>query len=229
MGRLPARSEPEDPGDRPRPTDRPSPTDRPRRPRRSSEARRADVLAAARRLFAARGFHVTSTRDLAEAADINDALLYRYFTDKEAILTALVDEAIAAFRRLPEARPEVDLPVATLLELVGTAFVQVATDQLDLLTILVSEHQTLADDHRFVQFVDDAATGLGHVLDRATATDAHGTAGTDGTGYLTARAFMGSLVAFVILQDVLGLSAVRPLDPVEYVRHLASVTARGIK
>jgi AcrR family transcriptional regulator len=193
-----------------------------RRPRRPSAARRADVLTAARRLFAQRGFHATSTRELAQAADINDALLYRYFPSKDAILAALVDEAIAAFKQLPGAPPATNLPAAELLELIGTAFVHTATEQLDLLTILVSEHHALADDHRFAEFIHHAAVNLGHLLDRMTGPDVHA------SGYLTARAYMGSLIAFVIAQDVLGLSAVQPLDPTEYVHHLATLTARGL-
>jgi AcrR family transcriptional regulator len=203
----------------------PTPADTPpggRRPRRPSEARRAEVLAAARRLFAERGFHATSTRELAQAADINDALLYRYFPSKDAILTALVDEAITAFRDLPDAPPVSGLSAAGLLELVGTAFVRTATEQLDLLTILVSEHHALADDHRFVEFIHHAAMSLGHLLEQVTGPDVHA------SGYLTARAYMGSLIAFVILQDVLGLSAVEPVDPTEYVHHLATLTARGL-
>lgn len=193
-----------------------------RRPRRPSVVRRADVLAAARRLFAERGFHATSTRDLAEVADINDALLYRYFPSKDAILTALVDEAITAFRALPGTPPSDDLPVAELLELVGTAFVRTATEQRDLLTIVISEHHALADDHRFVEFIHHAAVHLGALLDRLAGPDA------PASGYLTARAYMGSLVSFVLLQDVLGLSTLQPLDPAEYVHHLAVLTARGL-
>jgi AcrR family transcriptional regulator len=193
-----------------------------RRPRRSSAARRADVLAAARRLFAAQGFHATSTRELASAADINDALLYRYFPNKEAILTALVDEAIAAFQVLPDTRPASDLPTAELLELVGTAFVHIAVGQLDLLTILISEHHALVDDHRFVEFIHHAAENLGQLLERPSDP------GVGASGYLTARAYMGSLMAFVIVQDVLGLSAVERVDPVAYIHHLATLTARGL-
>ena len=50
----------------------------------------------------------------------------------------------------------------------------------------------------------------------------------DTSGYFTARSYMGSLIAFVLLQDVLGLSAVEPVDPAEYIHHLATLTARGL-
>ena len=66
------------------------------------------------------------------------------------------------------------------------------------------------------------AVVLGQLLEQATGSSTHA------SGYLTARAYMGSLVAFVILQDVLGLSAVENVDPAAYIHHLATLTARGL-
>lgn len=200
-----------------------SPDAAPRRQRRSAAEHRTDVLVAARRLFAEQGFHATGTRELAAAADINDGLLYRFFANKEAILAALVDEAIAAFAALPQLladRHVEEASAAELLELVGTAFVAVATERVDLLTLLISEHQTLAEDHRFASFIHVSATGLGARLDILTGT---------GDGYLTARAFMGSMVAFVLLQNVLGLGAVQPIEPARYIRHLATTIGQGLQ
>jgi AcrR family transcriptional regulator len=192
-----------------------------RRPRRPAAERQRQILAAARTLFAERGFHATTTRDLAVAADINDALIYRYFPDKQAILAALMDEAVGVFEAMPRPPDQAALPLDQLLELIGTAFVETARANLDLLTILLGERQTLAGDTRFVSFIDDAATRLGRLIDAA--------AGDEGQGYLTARAYFGALVAFVLLQDQLGLESIRPVDSAEYVRHLARVTARGIR
>lgn len=195
-----------------------------RRPRRSSHERRADVLAAARELFAQQGFHATSTRDLAAAADVNDALLYRYFPSKEAILTALVDEAIEAFSQLPTlGRGVAEMPLDTLMDVVGRAFLDTAHAHLDLLTILISEHHALAGDQRFVQFIDSSATGLGRLIEARTPNP------SPGSGYLTARAYIGALIAYLLLQDVLGLSAVRPVDADHFLANLSAVTAAGIQ
>jgi AcrR family transcriptional regulator len=192
-----------------------------RRPRRPAAERRRQILAAARALFAERGFHATTTRDLAAAADINDALIYRYFPDKQAILAALIDEAIAVFQQLPKQPVHASLPLDQLLELIGTAFVHTAQANLDLVTILIGERHALAGDTRFVEFIDAAATRLGRLIDAATISRGHE------QGYLTARAYFGSLIAFVLLQDRLGLSSVRPVDTTEYIHHLAQLTARG--
>ena len=192
-----------------------------RRPRRPAAERRRQILAAARTLFAERGFHATTTRDLAAAADINDALIYRYFPDKQAILAALIDEAIAVFQALPALPDQAPLSLERLLELIGTGFVQAAQANLDLVTILISERHALAHDTRFAAFIDDAATRLGRLID--TAAGGHG----DGQGYLTARAYFGALMAFVLLQDQLGMASIRPVDATHYIRHLAQLTARG--
>jgi AcrR family transcriptional regulator len=193
-----------------------------RRPRRPATERRRQILAAARVLFAERGFHATTTRDLAAAADINDALIYRYFPDKQAILAALIDEAIALFQDLPEPPDQAPLVLSHLLELIGTAFVHTAQANLDLITILISERHALAGDPRFVEFIDAAANRLGRVVDTAAGSQ------PNGQGYLTARAYFGALIAFVLLQHQLGLASVRPVDAAEYVRHLAQLTARGV-
>src|ERR1700741_2057177 len=56
----------------------------------SSEARRAAIIKAVRRLFADKGFHGTTTRELAEAAGVSEALLFKHFPNKEALYSAML-------------------------------------------------------------------------------------------------------------------------------------------
>ena len=198
-----------------------------RRPRESAARRREQILAAARRLFAERGFHGTTTRDLATAADVNDALLYRYFANKQEILAALVDEAVAVFESAPALPIDAPIPLADLLTFAGLGFIERARANLDLLTILIADSRALGGDTRFVAFIDRAASRLAAHLDHV----AGGTGQEDGlhAGYLTARAYFGSLISFVLLQDQLGLARLRPLDAAEYVGHLARMTAREVE
>ena len=55
----------------------------------SSEERRAAIVHAVRRVFAEKGFDGTTTRALAEAAGVSEALLYRHFPNKEALYLAM--------------------------------------------------------------------------------------------------------------------------------------------
>jgi TetR/AcrR family transcriptional regulator, fatty acid metabolism regulator protein len=57
------------------------------------------ILAAATRVFAEKGYSSASITDIAQAADISDGLIYKYFTNKrdllERVLTAFYEQTIA--------------------------------------------------------------------------------------------------------------------------------------
>ncbi len=55
----------------------------------SSEERRAAILEAVLRVFAEKGFDGTTTRELADAAGVSEALLFEYFPTKDALSAAI--------------------------------------------------------------------------------------------------------------------------------------------
>ena len=55
----------------------------------SSEQRREAIIRAVRKVFADKGFHGTTTRALAEAAGISEALLFKHFPNKEELYLAM--------------------------------------------------------------------------------------------------------------------------------------------
>ncbi len=63
---------------------------KPTRSRLSCDERRAAIIKAVRRLFADKGFHGTTTRKLAEAAGVSEALLFKHFPNKEALYSAML-------------------------------------------------------------------------------------------------------------------------------------------
>src|SRR5262249_13919213 len=56
----------------------------------SCEDRRGAIIKAVRKLFAEKGFHGTTTRELAEAAGVSEALLFKHFPTKEALYSAMM-------------------------------------------------------------------------------------------------------------------------------------------
>jgi AcrR family transcriptional regulator len=58
--------------------------------RLSSDERRVSILKAARGVFAESGFRGTTTRALAEAAGVSEALLFQHFPTKEALYAAML-------------------------------------------------------------------------------------------------------------------------------------------
>ncbi len=60
-------------------------------PRLSAEARREAIVEAVQDVFAAKGFDGTTTRELARAAGVSEALLYKHFPSKESLYAAMLD------------------------------------------------------------------------------------------------------------------------------------------
>lgn len=65
------------------------------RKRLSAAERRAQSLERVTRLFAERGFSGTTTADLARAAGVSEAMLYKLFGSKEGIYQAMVEHKLA--------------------------------------------------------------------------------------------------------------------------------------
>src|SRR5262245_26654255 len=53
--------------------------------------RRTQILAAALEVFAEQGFHGTRTRELAQRAGVSEALVFRHFPTKEALIRAIIE------------------------------------------------------------------------------------------------------------------------------------------
>jgi AcrR family transcriptional regulator len=55
----------------------------------SADERRAAIIQAVRQVFAEKGFHGTTTRALAQAAGVSEALLFKHFPTKDALFSAI--------------------------------------------------------------------------------------------------------------------------------------------
>jgi AcrR family transcriptional regulator len=76
----------------------------------SSEERRVAIIKAVRRVFAEKGFDGTTTRELANAAGVSEALLFKHFPNKEALFSAMqlsccTEQDLGHFERLKALEP----------------------------------------------------------------------------------------------------------------------------
>jgi AcrR family transcriptional regulator len=69
------------------------------RSRLTAEQRRGAILEAAKRVFGQAGYHEATTRDIASAAGISEALLYQHFAGKRKLFEELIGEAAADLER----------------------------------------------------------------------------------------------------------------------------------
>jgi TetR/AcrR family transcriptional regulator, repressor for uid operon len=87
--------------------------------------RRSEIITAAERCFLKSGFHQTSMQNIAEASGLSMGLLYRYFANKEAIITAVAqqdrDASLTAIANLPVDGDPVSAWVTLLIEMATAA------------------------------------------------------------------------------------------------------------
>ena len=60
----------------------------------SSGDRQASLISAAASLFAAKGFNGTTTKEIAKAAGVSEALVFKYFPTKRMLYAAILAEKV---------------------------------------------------------------------------------------------------------------------------------------
>lgn len=64
--------------------------------RMAGEERKLQILRVAVRLFSQRGFRGTTTKEIAQAAGVSEAMVFRHFATKEELYTAILDHKACA-------------------------------------------------------------------------------------------------------------------------------------
>jgi AcrR family transcriptional regulator len=140
--------------------------------RLSGEARRASIVMAARRVFAENGFRGTTTKALAEAAGVSEALLFKHFPSKEAIFAAMQasysrEQSSAEFGELIAAEPS----TATLVRIVHGFYSRLIEkchekDASDDATLARLMFRSLTEDGEFARlFIQGVASNLARKIE----------------------------------------------------------------
>src|SRR4029079_15975014 len=95
--------------------------------------RRNELTRAAARLFAEKGYHGTSTADLAEAMGVQKGSRYAHIESKADLLWEVAREGAAAFHAALDAVPE-DGPVVDRIRVALRGHLRVVAEQLDVAT-----------------------------------------------------------------------------------------------
>jgi AcrR family transcriptional regulator len=127
--------------------------------RLSSEARREAILIAARACFARHGYAGTTTRSVAAAAGISEALLFRHFPSKAALYGEIMKEACEAdpeLQRLQAQEPSTATLVLLVTEMVRHFLTAVTErpdeEEIQRIKLLTSSH---LDDGDFARLLHD--------------------------------------------------------------------------
>jgi AcrR family transcriptional regulator len=112
----------------------------------TADERRETILEAAERVFAARGLHGTPTMDIAKAAGISQAYLFRLFPTKIELFIALVQRCNdRVFRAFEEAAAAAKASGDDVLHAMGRSYPGLIADR-ELLLVQLHAHAASDDD-----------------------------------------------------------------------------------
>jgi AcrR family transcriptional regulator len=109
--------------------------------------RRDELIRQAARLFAEKGYHGTSTGDLAEAMGVQKGSLYAHIRSKGDLLWEVARDGAATFHAALDDVPE-DAPATERIRLALRAHLRVVAQQLDVATVFIREWRYLEGDRR---------------------------------------------------------------------------------
>ena len=179
--------------------------------RESSATKNELILAGAMQEFLEHGYAGARIDRIVEAAGVSKATVYRYFPDKEALFTALIQQLSCRKElfQIQSLSSSKDEPIAFLKNYANTMLNNVSEDPqiLTFLRIIVGE------SGRFPQLARAFAVNVEKVsLEFLTQYFASHPKLQIADPEVSARIFIGTLVHFVIIRDVLHSGDLMPMD-----------------
>lgn len=201
------------------------PDGRSRRAAESREARRSQILDRAAPVFASRGYHGASVSDLVTAAGVARGTFYLYFSSKDEIFLALLDDLLRHLRaqvRGVDLRPDAP-PIPDQLPAIVGRVLTTLLDNRPLARIVFREAVALgpAVDQRLAAFHQELHAWLAASLRVGQALGAVRTLDPE----LTATCLLGSLRG--VVQDRV-LASDAPVDVPGLTSALLDIAWRGI-
>lgn len=189
---------------------------------------RQEILKAAMELFSQKGFRGTTTRDLASQANVNEAIIFRYFTNKTELYRAILEEKVNQGR--DEHYKEVEQLSQTsnpqvFLEFIGNKFFERHERDntfMRLLLFSALEGHELADMFFASMSVrDPIASYMARLMNEGTFRRVD--------PYLASRAFLGMFVCHIQMQEIFGQKRTSDFDRAEVVKTFVSLFLEGMK
>ena len=196
----------------------------PRSSRVSGLERQANLIGTAASLFASNGFKGTTTKEIAKAAGVSEALLFKHFPTKRALYAAILEEK-AHYAGLRESAEEAakNKDDARLFTLLAGSRIRKGADPTLLRLLLFSalEGHELSDmffRRQYSMFYDLLAHYIGRRIEDGAFRPVD--------PRLAARAFFGIIVHHRLLHDIFGLPMHRTHE--ETVKEYVSLFLNGL-
>jgi len=130
------------------------------RQQRRVQRRKKEILTAAAHVFAAKGYAGSTTKEIADAADISEGTLYNYFGSKRELLIAVADESQAPMQIAVQKAGQLETRAA-MIAMFEEAF-SISETQLPFLRALLSE--AWIDDDIMEEFLTSRLRRIAQLL-----------------------------------------------------------------
>ena len=196
---------------------------------KDSSKTRIKILEAAIRLFAENGFNGTTTKQIAEEAGVNEALIFRYFSTKRELYGAIIERKI-------EEEPGIEMPIEAhretkddwlIFRSVGMRMTEcVENDQtfVRLLYFSALEGHELSDMF-FDTYVEYVKMMLSDYIEQRVSEGAV----KNINPLLAARAFIGMVVNYIIVQELFKEKKKKKINKEEVVETFVRIFLDGIR
>src|SRR5215467_12967958 len=197
--------------------------------RLSAVDRRRQIMRAASRLFARRGYGGTTTREIAERAGINEALLFRHFPSKEKLYWTIIEEQCNARGRRHKINEIVEAGGSDyeIFAAIAREFLTRTARDTELTRLLwftALESHTLS--RRFFRtYVAVYYEALADYIRKRAAEGAF----RDVDPLLSARGFLGMVVYHFLVQEFFGGSKFQKFDPATVASTMAGIWLDGMQ
>lgn len=194
-----------------------------------SAERRRQILAGATELFAKQGFKGTTTRQIADKVQVNEAILFRHFPHKEDLYWAVIEDKTHATPGTDGLRTQLASPASDreILTAIATGLLERNTADTTLTRLLLytalEEHELSA---RFFQtFVADYYEVLANYVRQRTAEGSFRTVDP----LLAARGFFGMIVYHLLVQELFQGQRYQKFDVQRVAETVTDIWLEGMK
>jgi AcrR family transcriptional regulator len=196
------------------------------RMRLPASERKAQILHTAAELFSQQGYEGTKTSQIAREAGVNEAIIFRHFTNKEELYWAVLEASCASVSIETMLNGDLD-PHEVLISL-GRAILEKMSKHpqtMRLLYFAALENHKLS--HRFFRLY--TANRYEELADYIRTQIKHGIFRDDIDPLLAARGFLGSLIYHVHIQELFGGNEVHPYHAGLVVESFVKMWIQGMR
>jgi AcrR family transcriptional regulator len=196
--------------------------------RLSADKRRQQIVEAAVELFSRKGFRGTRTREIAEAAGISEAMIYRHFATKRELYSAIIEAKSATEELLASAATAAqEKDDAGVLRAVGLKMIEQTVREPSLMRLLLF---SALEGHELSEiFFESRVKRLHQFLSRYIRRRIKEGRFRSIDALVAARGFIGMIVHYLLIHELFGVKRPRRSSPEEVVELFVSVFLKGIE